>query len=235
LKPGSGDTYEPTQATNQTDWPLPEALAWHSALVFTNLNSSWETIYARGTNPVVIERKFGAGTVVMATDSYFLSNEALRQDRHADLLAWLVGPNRRIFFDEAHLGILETSGVATLMRKYRLHGLALGLAVLAGLFIWKNSLSLVPAYPDQEQIETVAGKEAAAGFVNLLRRNIAPRDLLNVCFAEWTKSLTRGNTQVIARVDQAQAVLEAENARPQRQRNPVQAYQEICRVLKQTK
>jgi hypothetical protein len=81
----------------------------------------------------------------------------------------------------------------------------------------------------------VAGKDAAAGFVNLLHRNVPARDLLNLCFAEWTKSLTRGNAHLIARVDQAQTVLEAENARPQRDRNPVKTYQEISRILKGTR
>jgi len=50
----------------------------------------WRTIYSRGTNAVVIERDFGKGSVVIATDSYFVSNESMEQDRHADLLAWLM-------------------------------------------------------------------------------------------------------------------------------------------------
>jgi hypothetical protein len=68
---------------------------------------------------VVVERQVGRGTIVMASDSYFLSNEALQRDRHADLLAWLVGSGTQVVFDEAHLGIVEKPGVATLMRKYR--------------------------------------------------------------------------------------------------------------------
>lgn len=232
LEPGEADTYEPATVVNQTDLPLPAKLDWHSAMIFTNLDKSWQTIYARGGNPVLVERRSGAGAIAMATDSYFLSNEAMRKARHADLLAWVVGPGQAVVFDEAHLGITESPGVAALMRKYRLHGLAAGLILLAGLFIWKNSMSLVPPCPDEAQPGYVAGKEAAAGFVNLLRRNIAPRDLLNVCFAEWTKSLARGGAHVIARVDQAQALIEAENARPPGQRNPVRTYQEICRALK---
>jgi len=55
------------------------------------------------TNAVVIERDFGKGSVVIATDSYFVSNESMEQDRHADLLAWLIGANKNVVFDEAHL------------------------------------------------------------------------------------------------------------------------------------
>ena len=159
---------------------------------------------------------------------------ALRKDRHADLLAWLVGPAKQVVFDEAHFGIVEAPGVSTLIRKYRLFGLGAGLILLAALFIWKNSISFVPPYPEAKREDFVAGKDAAAGFVNLLRRNVPARDLLNVCFAEWTKSLSRGTPHLIARVDQAQSVLETENARPPRDRNPVRTYQEISRILKGT-
>jgi len=232
LPRGEALSYEPVRVENKTALPLPATLDWHSALVLTNLDSSWQTIYARGTNPVIVERKLGAGAIVMATDSYFLSNEALRKDRHADLLSWLAGSSRHIVFDEAHLGIVETPGVSLLMRKYRLYWVVGGLLLLAGLFIWKNSLSFVPPAPDEVQPDYVAGQEAAAGFVNLLRRNLAPKDVLRACFDEWTRSLAQGATHSLARVDQAQAVLEAENARPPRQRNPIRAYQEICRALK---
>ncbi len=232
LAAGTGGVYEPALVKNRTALALPASLEWHSAMVLTNLAEPWHTIYARGTNPVVAERRFGAGTVVLATDSYFLSNEALRKDRHADLLAWLVGPNRRIIFDEAHFGIMETSGVATLIRKYRLHGLAAGLLLLALLFIWKNSVSLVPPHAGEAPLPQVTGKDAAAGFVNLLRRNIPARDLLGVCFAEWTKFLGHASHYSIAAVDKAQAVMEAETAGTGGGRDPVKAYQDICRVLK---
>jgi len=232
LETGSNASHHPARALNQADLPLPQELAWHSGLIFTNLPPSWRTIYARGDHPVLIERGVGAGSLVMATDSYFLSNEALSKEHVAGLLAWFVGPSKRVVFDEAHFGLVENPGTAALMRKYRLHGLAAGLILLAGLFIWKNSMSFLPPYPDEQEAGQVAGKEAAAGFVNLLRRNIAPRDVLRVCFDEWTRSLLHGgNSHLIARVDQAQTVLEGESGRARTEQDPVRAYREICQAL----
>jgi hypothetical protein len=232
LPPVQSGVHKPAVARNKSDLPLPETLEWHSATVFTNLDKAWQTIYARGTNAVVIERHFGPGSIVIATDSFFLSNEALRKDRHADLLAWLVGPAKQVVFDESHFGIVEQPSVSTLIRKYHLYGLAAGLLLLAGLFIWKNALSFVPPYPEEANADYVTGKDAAAGFVNLLRRNVPASEILDVCFAEWTKSLTHSTTHLIARVDQAQSILEAENAKPLRDRQPVRTYQRICEVLK---
>jgi hypothetical protein len=225
-------SYEPARVTNRTDLPLPQSLDWHSAMVFTNLAPSWRTIYARGSNPVVIERKLGSGSMVLASDSYFLSNEAMLKDRHADFLAWLVGPVRNIFFDESHFGIVEEPGIATLIRKYRLYGMAGGLMLLAALFIWKNSVSFVPLESEAVELPYVAGRDAATGFVNLLRRNIPPRDILKVCFTEWTRSLQQTCIHSLSRVDAAQTIFEAESARPMLERNSVRAYRDICAALK---
>jgi len=225
------DTYRPVMVVNRTTSALPHTLAWHSAIVFTNCDSAWHVIYARGTNPVVLERKFGRGSVVMATDSYFVSNEAMTKDRHAELLAWLVGPARNIVFDESHFGIVETSGVAALMRKYRLHGLAAGLLLLAGLFIWKNSTSLVPPQADEERDDVIAGRDAAAGFVNLLRRSVAPRDLLAICFVEWKKAVGVTGRVAGTRIREAEAIVAAEDAASIGDRDPVVAYQKISETL----
>jgi hypothetical protein len=225
------DAFEPVRVENKTDLPLPRVLDWYSGAVFTNLDSAWRVIYARGTRAVLIERQFGKGSVVMATDSYFVSNEAMEKDRHAALLAWLVGANQNAVFDEAHFGVVETSGVAMLMRKYRLHGLAAGLLLLAGLFIWKNAGSLVPPHAEEERQGFIAGKDSAAGFVNLLRRSIAPRDLLPVCFAEWKKSAGPAGQHSVPRRQQAEAVFQAEISLPPKARNPVATYKTICSIL----
>jgi hypothetical protein len=226
-----GETYAPARVVNKTNLPLPPNLDWHSGLIFTNLDQRWRVIYACGTNAVVIERIFGKGSVVMATDSYFVSNEAMEKDRHADLLVWLVGANNHVVFDEAHFGIVETSGVAVLMRQYRLHGLAAGLILLAGLFIWKNSTSLVPPHADEKKEDFVAGKDSASGFVNLLRRSIAPPELLATCFAEWKKSGATAEKISPARLQQAEAIFSSENSLPNKDRNAIAAYQKISDAI----
>lgn len=226
-----GETYAPARVVRKTDLPLPAGLAWHSGLIFTNCDQGWRTIYARGTNAVVIERAFGKGSVVIATDSYFTSNEAMENDRHADLLAWLVGGSENVVFDEAHFGVVEAPGVAALMRKYRLHGVAASLLLLAGLYIWKNSTSLVPAHAEEKGEAFVAGKDSASGFVNLLRRGIAPRDLLGTCFAEWKKSAAATGKTATPRRQQAEAIFQSENSRPNKDRDPVEAYKNIAHAL----
>ena len=232
LNPDGNDSYRPIRVANRTELALPQTITWHSGMVFTNVNAAWATIYSRGTNPVVIERKFGSGSVVLSSDSFFLSNEAMLSDRHPDLLAWLVGSARRVEFDEAHLGLVETPGVASLIRKYRLGWLVAGFLVLTGLFIWKHSMSFCPPSAGSGPQAETEGKDAAAGFVNLLRRNIPPQEVLKVCFEQWAKSFGRRAVHSIARVDQAQAIFAAEAARPRPERDSLRAYHEIRNALK---
>ncbi len=226
-----GDRYEPVSVVRKTSADLPPALSWHSGMIFTNCVAAWKVLYARGTNPVVLERSFGKGSVVIASDSYFLSNEAMLKDRQPQLLAWLIGPNTHIVFDEAHLGITERPGIAGLMRQYRLHGLAAGLLILAGLFIWKNSTSLIPPHATEERADFVAGRDATSGFVNLLRRSVSPRNLLATCFAEWKKSAAPTGHYSAERLVRAEAVFQKENSLPAREQNPVAAYQNISETL----
>ena len=231
LEPGTNN-YESTWVERRADLPLPDALEWHSGVVFTNVSTNWQTIYARGTNAVLIQRKLGAGTVVMAGDSYFVSNEAMVADRHPELLSWFIGQSHEVVFDEAHFGILQTEGVATLLRKYHLYAVVGALLGLAILFVWKNALSFVPPGQTIRAAQFVPGREASAGFINLLRRNIHSRDLLQVCFAEWEKSLAKPGGTASPRHAQAEALVKAEMERRPSDRQPLKLYQEICRTLK---
>ena len=230
LRENAADSYDPVEVLNADVPLLPPSLDWHSGLIFTNVNRAWRVIYARGSDPVMIERLFGRGSVVLSTDSYFVSNEAMEKDRHADVLAWLVGPNQRVVFDEAHLGIVEKPGVAMLFRKYQLQGFVVALLFLSGLFIWKNSTPLAPAFVDRDSADFVAGKDSAAGFVNLLRRNIPYREVLHVCLTEWRKSRLDAKFSA-TRLARAQGVIDAENALPPRERNPIRTYRAICQAL----
>ena len=230
-KSETGNTVVPVSVSNRSVPGLPARLAWHSGLVYTNCPAEWRPVYVRPEGAVVIERAFGAGSVVLATDSFFLSNEALRGDRHADLLAWLVGPATTVVFDETHFGITESPGIAGLMRQYHLSGLVAGLLLLTGLYVWKNATSLAPAVPAGRPDGTVAGKDAQSGFVNLLRRNISPADLFATCYQEWKNTAAATGRYPASRRQAAEAAFAAEQARPPGQRRPLEAVRTVTAAL----
>jgi hypothetical protein len=220
--------------SRERDGVRPDEIPWHTALYFEASGANWEVRYAREQKPVIVERRFGRGELVFSADSYFLSNEAMLKERQPALLAWLAGGNSLAVFDETHLGVMENPGVAALVRRYRLHGVGIGLALLAGLFVWKNSFSFVPP-PDEavreDRGDPVSGRESAAGFVNLLRRGVASSDVLGVCLNEWKRSRAHGRPDLADRSREAEAVVAAERSKPISERDPVAAYRRVSQIL----
>lgn len=206
---------------------LPASLAWHSTLVFEPQDDTWRTIYARAGKPVLIERSFGKGSIVLFSDSFFLSNEAMKSKRYPHLLSWLCGAHKKIIFDETHLGVRKSPGIATLLRKYGLAPFLISLLVLAILAIWKQSARFVPAYEEDEQALVDPGKDSSTGLTNLLRRNISPHDILPACLEEWKRSFTHGKQNLSALLPRIQEIIAEHRAQPRKNRNSVQAYRKI--------
>ena len=221
------------KARKKAGTKLPPLVTWRSNLYFDELDPGWRVIYTVNGHPTIIERPWGRGTIVLCSDSYIFSNEAMRDDRYPELLTWFVGPNTAVVFDETHFGVSENPGIAGLARKYRLHGLLLGLIVLAGLIVWKNSLSLVPPLRDGDGYEdgVSSGRDSAAGLVSLLRRHIAPRDLPRVCFEEWEKNVVRDEKEWGDKLERARRAIEARPKRSLKRKDYSEVYRAVYRIL----
>jgi hypothetical protein len=170
--------------------------------------------------PIVIERQFGTGTIVLVAQSYPLSNEGLRESRDAQYLASLLGDAHNIAFDENHFGIQDTGSVTTLMRKYHLEPAIGVLLVTALLFLWRSASSLLPP-THSDQAEAVAGRDAQEGMVSLLERSLPEKDLLSTCYNEWTRTAA-GNRRA--------NILQAEIARRGGE-SPVEIYRAASQIL----
>jgi hypothetical protein len=216
---------------------LPGALEWRSAMVFnvwTNAvpAGAWRHVYLRDGAPVLVERRFGRGSVVLMSDAFFLSNEALWKDRQSELLRWLAGDSRRLVFDETHLGVTEQPGIATLLRRYRLHWVVGAGMVVFGLAIWRNSSPLVPVTDEDPIALAREGRDSRSGLVNLLRRTIPPAEVLGYCFREWRKSGHARRQVSQDRLRRAEMLAAGAEPTPGGKTHPVDVYREIARALR---
>lgn len=215
---------------------LPGSIRWLTTLIFDELDEAWRVIYSRDGHAVLMERPWGEGTIVLSADSYFISNEALMTHRYPKLLSWLLSDNKTAVFDETHFGVTENIGVVALGRKYRLHGLFFGLLVLAALYAWKNASGFVPVHfsggggLSHGEDLLVEGKDASAGFINLLRRAVASKDILAVCFQEWKKAVPSYQRHSRKKLERMEAVLQREKIQTGRRRNPVGVYQAMIEI-----
>jgi hypothetical protein len=211
---------------------LPAGLLWHTSFYFKDLDPAWKALYRREGDPVAIERKLGNGILVFFLDSYLVSNEALRDNRYAGLLSYLAGERRRVIFDETHLGVFESPNTATLARKYGLQGLFLGLLLLAVLFIWRATLSLVPPPQAGPTPGEGSGKDFSSGLVNLLRRNIPVGKLLSVCFEEWKKTFAQERSHLASKAAEMERELDGMKGRKGEGSHPVEGYLRMAKILK---
>ena len=213
---------------------FPAAISWHTNLYFELFDDSWQTLYSVDEKPVIIERPMGQGTIVLCADSFFISNEALRSERHPQMLVWLLGGHSNIIFDESHFGIYKHPGVAGLLRHYRFHWFFGALALVALLFVWKSAVYFVP--PRQEDIaseaEVVSEKDYTQGLIALLRRNIRGRKILQVCGQEWEQTFKNDQRIQSGAVEHMASILQTKSQSSKKKMDPVTGYRKICRVFK---
>ena len=213
---------------------LPQTISWHTALYFDELDASWRIIYAANGRPVLIERPYGKGSLVLSADSFFLSNEALRSERHPSLLTFTLGESTRVVFDETHFGILKHPGVLMLIKKYRFQWFLINLAALALLFVWKNSVYFVPP-PKRNQAQPgkdfSSDRDSTQGLISLLHRNIPAKQLLQICTREWERSFPPHNhsrNDTLKKVKSAFQIIETQ---PRKSADPVEGYQQISKII----
>jgi len=188
--------------------------------------SGWRVLQQNDQDdPTLVERDFGKGQILLLTESYPLSNEGLRADRNAALIAKLAGPSPHIVFDESHLGVSNTGSVGTLIRRYRLTGAFAVMLVLGALFLWKNSTSLMPQAPEVRGIGAT-GADSQAGLVNLLKRSVPSAQLAQACWQRWKETRALGRPVSQQRIDRAEALIRTAPAD-----NPTAIYRNIQNIL----
>lgn len=204
---------------------LPRELPWHGLFAIEALDPGWSVLYEVDGAPVAAERAWGHGRVVVATDAYLLSNEAMRRDRKAAFVAYLVGEKRRVVFDETALGVGEAPGVSTLLRRYRLGRVAAVVLLLFALFAWRSVSPFLPSAGAARDDAPVAGRDAHRGLVGLVKRGLPEGALLSVAFSEWRKAPPEA---AAAHAAEMEAYL-ARGAPAGRER-VLDVYRELCRL-----
>ena len=188
-------------------------------VLFFEAGPEWRAI----SGHTAVERAFGRGSIVLAADTFPLSNEGLRDERDANFVAALIGRATRVIFDENHFGVVETGSVTKLMRKYHLEGAVAMLALAAALFLWRSASSFLPPRAIRAA-DAVAGRDSVEGMTALLHRGVREKDLLDTCFAEWSKSAP--HERRAARVEDEIRRFKGD---------PVEGYRAACKALTENK
>lgn len=208
--------------------------SWYSQFHFASLSEEWRVIGTREEEPVVIERPFGKGTVVLISDSFFASNEALHSEPISEFLVWLLGGKKNIVFDETIHGVRETGGAMKLMRRYRVHGIFFGLLAFVILWAWRSSSALAPGSDDLDRglvsaSGGVAGEDTGLGLIRLLRRSVPKEDLISRCIGLWKDGQAR---DVPPELEEKIASIERSHRSSPKEFTVTKAYEAISSVLR---
>ncbi len=162
--------------------------SWLGPLYF--VQSSWRVVAEAANLPVVLQRSFGRGNVILIADSYLLTNGSLANDRETGFLGWLFRKQTVVLFDESHFGFTENPGIVSLARRYGLESAFFVLLILALFFVWTNRYALVPKSANRSPGDLIVpGQGGETIFVNLLRRSLPTKDLLSTSAKLWRKGM----------------------------------------------
>lgn len=214
---------------------LPAEIVWDDATRLSLTSDAWRAVYSVEGEPIVAERTYGDGRVVLFSHPYMFSNQGLWQSREPALLSWVIGSSPTVIFDETHLGTLDERGVMTLIREFGLLGMVLGLLGCATIYIWKTTVPFMPPQDAaQRESRIVEGGASGTGFVNLLRQAIPEKDLPQALFDEWAHSVRRGSLTVNSKDanQEAASLVTDETRRDRKQRNLVLLYQRLAERLR---
>lgn len=216
--------------------PLPEELPWREGGVLAELDDAvWEPLYLLDEEVVAATRDYGAGTLVVMTDSYLFSNEAMLRHRNPGFLSWVVGPHRRVVFEETHLGVSERVGVAVLMRRYGLFEFVFAFAGFMLLVAWRGSQPLLPPHAPVTEANLVKSERSIeAGFCDLVGRQMRGSDLPEEAFRIWKSSFIRSRsdeTRYASELSEVKALLNQEHESGRRKRPPSEIHSKIKSIL----
>jgi hypothetical protein len=183
--------------------------------------ADWNVLDRVGPKLMAIERDFGSGSVVLFAESDVFANDSTVAGDRLEMVTAALGSPARIVFDERHLGIAESGSIVGLARRFRLTGMALGLALCAALFIWRSAVGFPPP-AEARDAGRYSGRTAHAGLLTLLRRHIPPAELAAACWQEWVAANRR--TVAPERLQQAGTIVAQRGG-------AVEAVREIQRVL----
>jgi hypothetical protein len=168
--------------------PLPGRLPWRARATLEPRDAAWKTVYSWSGQPVLLRRTFGKGEIILLADSFLLTNRAMWEARHPEFLTWLFGERHAVMFYERHLGVAEDPGFAWLIKRYRLEGLIVALLAIVALFVWRNSVALVPIRSAEDEGGGVQTMSRGSSLLSLVSRSLPASQVLQLCVDEWKKT-----------------------------------------------
>jgi Domain of unknown function (DUF4350) len=195
---------------------LPK-IDFYSSWYFHPQHKDWQALFTVLDKPVLIKRRYGSGELVLCSDSFLMSNEAMAGKPSGKLILYLLGGRKQVFFEETHLGSYESRNITWLISRYNLIWVLLALGVTVGLFVWRSLLTPSDSDRPISKIPDVAiDNDSLAAPAGLFQQDFPARELPGLCLDEFLKSgkgkrLSQTKRELMKAASKHQRPLEAYN------------------------
>ncbi|MEM7673520.1 MAG: hypothetical protein AAF212_09285, partial [Verrucomicrobiota bacterium] len=179
-------------------------------------------------------RNYGRGSIVMFGDDYLFSNEALYLRRDLELFHWLLAGSDTVIFDEAHFGIVQTTGIVDLVKKYKLFPVILVGFLFLFAWIWKNAVPLLPPHSDGDPSAVVAESSSDHGLSELINRFLPAQEQPLRAFELWEKSVLSNPAEALRyqqELKNAREAIAAFKNTDRRKRDPQSLYFQLKNII----
>lgn len=190
--------FEFTKFTEK-DWPADQnfnyatnkknvRVKWFASRYFSKFDKTFKPILWVKGKPVALKKKVEStkksgkpGQLILIADSYFISNQGLKEEPAPAFLSYLIGKNKTVIIDETHLEVSGITGIMLLIKRYNMQYCLWAILIIGIVFVWKSRSSLLP--PDRQLIEKlqqniIVGESSAVSMNNLITRSMNPKDIV---------------------------------------------------------
>ncbi len=144
-----------------------------------------------------------------------------------------------MIFDETHLGVSETTGIAKLIRRYRLSGFFVALFALWLLVVWRGASPLLPHFANRTGEDVIlADHSSEAGLADLVRRSVPLSKMPAEAFRKWKATFIKTETDrryYAAELEEAETILSEQAAASALRTHPLQTHLRIKSIINRKK
>ena len=206
--------------------------------IFTKLDEEWETLALYKEYPIIIERAYGAGHILLIADSSLLSNEILYRGRRTRALSWVLGDSTQVIFDESQHGIISRIGIIDLVRRYHLEGFLFSSLFILLLYIWSQASPRRPIHREEDKEDSIiiTAPHDVDALSSLVSQSFSPNQALKECFTLWQETQKRNPHLKLTEEKQKEieTIISAYSQQPRPQQSISDTWRSIHSIIHRT-
>jgi hypothetical protein len=190
-------------------------------------NFSWRILATCNHEPAILQTKMNQALITVMSDSTLFSNEwLLKPEALQSILPWLQQTSHFHFVEARPSNTEPTFSIISLIYKYNIHGILVGLILLFFLLIWASSSAGLSSSQTFELSSSanIKGKSNQDALFQMILRGIPTSQLLVHCIQQYQKFASKNKPTIPSNLSSQAPNLKSED-------DIIQLYHQITQHL----